>query len=316
MAHPFSSNPLYAGTPSYAPQQPYYPPFPSNGLQQGIHTPPGINQQPPQPPSYQPSPTASAPRYDTNSQIRPPFPPFPPPPTTLGTDFFKQFANSGLPPPPPPSYPPVPLPNVAGYPQFSAPVTTGVSSPYRPQTASAPLSQASGFGSSEQLRQIFQESAVVSQPERVSRNQYPPHERSSQNYGSYSINQGGKTQPARAQASKADTGKGTPHHPSNAISAHHDTEEALPSFGSRSDLELLFASAQQQATQVNDYNMGNSYSFARANDTTEQPSQEAGNVSRKFDRMFRGQPSLTISQRMTRLDLQQWVTELLVASVP
>ncbi|KIV85340.1 hypothetical protein PV11_01043 [Exophiala sideris] len=265
MAHPFSSNPFYAGTPSYAPQQPHYP-FPPNGLQQqAIHTPPGLNQQHSQPPSYQPSPVAaSAPRYDTSSQIRTPFPPFPPPPTTLGADFFKQFANAGLPPPPPPSLPPVPLPNVAGYPQFPAPVNTGVSSPYRPQTASAPLSHGSGFGKQEQSRHNFQELATAPQPERDSRNQYALHERPSHNYASYNVNQGGKTQPARGQPSKADTGK----------------EESLPSFGSRSDLELLFATAQQQqATQVNDYNMGNSYSSARANETTEQPSQQAGSVS-------------------------------------
>ncbi|KAI1617668.1 hypothetical protein EDD36DRAFT_479580 [Exophiala viscosa] len=265
MAHPFSSNPFYAGTPSYAPQQPHYP-FPPNGLQQqAIHTPPGLNQQPPQPPSYQSSPTASAPRYDTNPQIRSPFPPFPPPPATLGPDFFKQFANAGLPPPPPPSFPPVPLPNVAGFSQLSTPENTFVSSPYRPQTASAPapLAGASAFIANEKLRQNFQEPAVVPQPERDTRSQYALHERPSHNYASYNVNQGGKTQPARGQPSKADTGK----------------EEALPSFGSRSDLELLFATAQQQASQVNDYNMGNSYSFTRGNEAVEQPSQQAGSVS-------------------------------------
>ncbi len=155
MAHPYSSTPMYGATPAYSAQQPYYSPFTPNGLQQQIHTPPGIAPQPPplQPhPSYQPSPSTNAPRYDTNPQIRHPAPPFPPfPPTTFSSDFFKQIASAGLPPPPPPSFPPVPIPTT-GYSPLSN-VNASLSSPYPQHNANSAHAYGSGFYPGEQGRQ-------------------------------------------------------------------------------------------------------------------------------------------------------------------
>ncbi len=208
MAHPYSSTPLYTGAPSYAPHQPYYP-FPPNGLQQPSHTPPGLTQQNPQPPLYQPSPSTAAQRFDSNSQNRPPapnFPPFPPPPTTLSAEFFKQFANAGLPPPPPPSFPPVPIPSTTGFPQFSTPSNSGISSPYNPQSLPASHSFASGVNLIEQTR-LNQHDSFVGTPSgsRGGVDQRPLNERNSQSYG---INRGGNAQPPRP-ASRDVNEKGT-----------------------------------------------------------------------------------------------------------
>lgn len=165
MAHPYSSTPLYGATPAYSAQQSYYSPFPPNGLQQQIQTPPGISHQPPQPPpSYQPSPTTNGPRYDANTQIRAPAPPFPPfPPTTFGSDFFKQFASAGLPLPPPPSFPPVPIPTT-GYPQLPNSVNASPSSPFPQHHSSGPQAFGSGFNAGEQTRQHIPDPFVGSQP--------------------------------------------------------------------------------------------------------------------------------------------------------
>ncbi|KIW57405.1 hypothetical protein, variant [Exophiala xenobiotica] len=262
MAHPYSSTPLYTGAPSYAPHQPYYP-FPPNGLQQPSHTPPGLTQQNPQPPLYQPSPSTAAQRFDSNSQNRPPapnFPPFPPPPTTLSAEFFKQFANAGLPPPPPPSFPPVPIPSTAGFPQFSTPSNPGISSPYNPQSLPASHSFASGVNLIEQTR-LNQHDSFVGTPSgsRGGVDQRPLNERNSQSYG---INRGGNAQPPRPASRDV-----------------NEKDQALPSFGSRSDLELLFANLQNQPTQVPDYDMGNSLSLTEPANIAEQPSEQAGDAS-------------------------------------
>ncbi|KAK5271501.1 hypothetical protein LTR96_003326 [Exophiala xenobiotica] len=264
MAHPYSSTPLYSGAPSYAPHQSYYPPFPPNGLQQPSHTPPVLTQQNLQPPLYQQSPsTAVAQRFDSNPQNRLPghtFPPFPPPPTTLGADFFKQFAQAGLPPPPPPSFPPVPIPSTTGFPQFSTPSNSGIPSPYNPQSLPAPQTFASGVNLIEQTR-LNQHDSFVGTPSgsRGGIDHRPLNERNSQSYG---MNRGGTAQPPRP-----------------ASRAVNEKDQALPSFGSRSDLELLFANLQNQPTQVQDYDMGNSNSITEPVGNVEQPSEQAGDAS-------------------------------------
>ncbi|OQV02095.1 putative zinc-finger domain-containing protein [Cladophialophora immunda] len=239
MAHPYSSTSLYAGTPSYAPQQPYYPSFPSNGLQQPINTPPGIPQQLPQPqgqmqtlPSYppQPSPATNGPRFDANSQIRPPAPPFhpfPPPTTTFNSDFFKQFASAGFPPPPPPNFPPVPIPGAA-YPQLPGPVNTSLSSPYPQHVAAGAPVFGAGFNSSEQPRQHAGDQFIGSRTgSRGGMDVYTD----TQAYGTAMTVQSGISHPAHPLPKGTDS----------------DKDQTLPSFGSRSDLDMLFASAQKQS---------------------------------------------------------------------
>ncbi|OAP57102.1 hypothetical protein AYL99_09215 [Fonsecaea erecta] len=237
MAHPYSSTPLYAGTPSYAPQQSYYPSFSSNGLQQPINTPPGIPQQVPPPqgqiqthPAYQqqPSPAANGPRFDVNSQIRPPappfHPPFPPPTTTFNSDFFKQFASAGFPPPPPPNFPPVPIPGAA-YPQLPGSVNTSTSSPYPQHVAAGAAVFGAGFVPNEQPRQQTEDQFNGAQP--GSRGGMDV-QTDTQTYGTV---QGGISHPAHTFTKGRD----------------RDKDQTLPSFGSRSDVDMLFASAQKQA---------------------------------------------------------------------
>lgn len=162
MAHPYSSTAAYGatGTPSYAGQQAFYPPYQPNPFQQSVQTPPGL-PHPPHPnhsmAPYQPSPSNNAARFDANSQVRPPAPPFP-----FTPDIFKQFANAGLPPPPPPSIPPVPLPN-SSYPHFSAPLNVSVSSPYPQHGAGGQNSFGSGFYATEQAHPNPQDPFTTSQ---------------------------------------------------------------------------------------------------------------------------------------------------------
>ncbi len=257
MAHPYSANPLYSGTPSYAPQPQYYPSYPSNGLQQQhqMQASPGLGQQPAlsqgqqQPfPTYQqqqPSPSINGPRFEQNSQIPPPAPPFPPfpPPINFNPDFFKQFASAGFPPPPLlPNLPPVPLPS-PGYPQLHTPVNTSTSSPY-PQFHTAGNQ---GFGSS--FHQNEQAQHGVSQ--------YPGShqgtqvgmewQRDPQTYAAAAVPQVGDLHHMRP-ASKGVISLGN----EKGWFAKHPTiptlinvpDQSLPSFGSRSDLDMLFATAQ------------------------------------------------------------------------
>jgi hypothetical protein len=177
MAHPYSSTPLYTGTPSYAPpQQSYYPSYPSSGQQQ-IQSPPGLLQQPAQgqgqPPLFptyqqqqqqQPPPSTNGPRFEQNSQLplpAPPFPPFPPP-INFSSDFFKQFASGGFLPPPPPNLPPVPLPS-PGYPQLNASVNSSASSPYPQFPTAAAQGFGSGFVQNEHTRQQHGDPYIGSQ---------------------------------------------------------------------------------------------------------------------------------------------------------
>ena len=169
MAHPYSSTPLYAGTPSYAPhQQSYYPSYPSNGLQQQNQTltSPALPQQPaqgsgqgqPQPFStyQQQPPSLNGPTYEQNSQIPPsgPFPPFPPP-VNFNPDFFKHLANAGFPPPPLPNLPPMPIPS-PGYPQLHASVNTSSASPFPQYHTAAAQGYGSSFAQNAQNEQLGQ----------------------------------------------------------------------------------------------------------------------------------------------------------------
>ena len=211
MAHPYSSTPLYAGTPTYAPQQTFYSPYPSNGLQQSIPTPPGIPQQPLQTPGQsqthppyqpQPSPSTNGARFDANSQAHRPAPPFPPfPPPTFNSDFFKQFAGAGFPPPPLPNFPPVPLPNT-GYPQLPASVIPSPSSPF-PQYHPA---GAQGFGQNlnqnEPLRQYAGDNSMGSQQDAWG------SQKDTQTYGAPAMVQAGQSHAARPVARSAGTDKG------------------------------------------------------------------------------------------------------------
>ncbi|KIW75871.1 hypothetical protein Z517_10616 [Fonsecaea pedrosoi CBS 271.37] len=242
MAHPYSSTSLYPGTPSYAPQQPYYPVFPSNGLQQTINTPPGIPQQLPQPQgqiqshsSYQPqpSPVTNGPRFDANSQIRPPAPPFhpfPPPTTTFNSDFFKQFASAGFPPPPPPNFPPVPIPGAA-YPQLPGSVNTSTSSPYSQHVAAGVPGFNTSIGGNEQTRQSAGDQFI----------------------GGHTGSRGGLDAQSDIQLyGPAMTVQNAISHQAHPLPKGKDSdkEQTLPSFGSRSDIDMLFASAQNQAMIV------------------------------------------------------------------
>ncbi|KAJ9612239.1 hypothetical protein H2200_003836 [Cladophialophora chaetospira] len=238
MAHPYSSNP-YAGAPSYPPQQQsFYPSYPSNGLQQQVQTPPGLVQQPSQGqgqpqsfPAYhqqqqqQPSPSTNGPRFEQNSQIPPsavPFPPFPPPPINFNSDFFKQFANAGFPPPPPPNIPPVPLPS-PGYPQLHAAVNTSTSSPY-PQFHYAQNEQPQLGGNQYMGAQEENQSGMEWQ-------------RGSRTYAAPAVAQAGDSHNVRPISR-------------GLISLGNDKDQSLPSFGSRSDLDMLFATAQHQMVQA------------------------------------------------------------------
>ncbi|KAG9776935.1 hypothetical protein KCU88_g4683, partial [Aureobasidium melanogenum] len=259
MAHAYSSNPLYGGTPSYTPQQPYYPPFPPNGLQQQVQTPPSLPQQPPQPPSYQPSPTGNAPRFDTNSQIRPPAPPFPhfpQPPAAFNPDLFKQFATAGLPPPPPPpSFPPVPLPTT-GYPQFASSVSSAAPSPYGHHGNSGAQGVGTGYGqldlTQQHLGDYFGGSQHGPGESRESR-------KSRHGPQSYSASIGGLD--------------GSSHSAHGRKTVDDDIDKELPSFGSRSDLDLLFATVQSHTDQTEVGSAGHS-----ASAMTQVPVDE-GNVS-------------------------------------
>jgi len=211
MAHSYSSNPFSTGTPSYAPQQPYYP-IPHNGTQQPIHTPPSLTQQSSQSVAYQHQPVTNTSRFESNSQPMGPAPTFNPfhpppiPPSTLSADFFKQFANAGLPPPPPPSFPPVPIPNTTGFPHFSAQPTASSSSPYTPQPVPASHSFASGVNLVEQSRHTQQEPSSGRQMGRDGRDLRHLNEHTSR---SHNTNRGGNAQAARAVL-REDDDKGMP----------------------------------------------------------------------------------------------------------
>lgn len=283
MAHPYSSNPMYAGTSSYAPHQPYYPPFqvPHHGMQQPIHTPPGMPQQGVQPhPSYQPSPSTSAPRFDTHPQLRPPAPPFPqfPPATSFGNNFFKQFPTSGLPPPPLPFPPPVPLPST--YQQLPRAVNPPISSPYPPQSAPGTQGFASGFSATEPAHQRLPDSFGGLQPgirdgkeQRILNETYP------QIYGGFNSAQVESSHAARPGSRSVDFDKGMSGKTVGSLFSNTFQDQSLPSFGSRSDLELLFATAQKQALPVADYTMGNTTSNVEAARSSHPRSEEDGNVS-------------------------------------
>lgn len=68
--------------------------------------------------------------------------------------------------------------------------------------------------------------------------------------------------------------------PLSHIAAHSSTDQTLPSFGSRSDLELLFANLQNQAPQEVDEHVASSISMGEYAGANRQPSEEPGNVSR------------------------------------
>ncbi|KIW97100.1 uncharacterized protein Z519_02492 [Cladophialophora bantiana CBS 173.52] len=270
MAHPYSSTSLYAGTPSYAPQQPYYLSFPSNGLQQPINTPPGIPQQLPPPqgqmqthPSYQqqPSPATNGPRFDANSQIRPPAPPFHPfpPTTTFNSDFFKQFASAGFPPPPPPNFPPVPIPGAA-YPQLPGPVNTSASSPYPQHLATGAPGFGAGFNPSEQLRQHAGDQFMGLQP--GSRGGLDV-QTETQAYGAAMAVQSGISHTGHPALKTIDP----------------DKDQTVPSFGSRSDVDMLFASAQKQAVLGPPEQPMTASHKTDANSTTDLNLAADGNVS-------------------------------------
>ncbi|KIW17064.1 hypothetical protein PV08_04255 [Exophiala spinifera] len=264
MAHSYSSNPFSTGTPSYAPQQPYYP-IPHNGTQQPIHTPPSLTQQSSQSVAYQHQPVTNTSRFESNSQPMGPAPTFNPfhpppiPPSTLSADFFKQFANAGLPPPPPPSFPPVPIPNTTGFPRFSAQPTASSSSPYTPQPVPASHSFASGVNLVEQSRHTQQEPSSGRQMGKDGRDLRHLNEHTSR---SHNTNRGGNAQAARAVLREDD-----------------DKDQSLPSFGSRSDLELLFANLQNQVPQEVDAHLANSMSIGGYAGANRQPSEEPGDVS-------------------------------------
>ena len=164
MAHPYSSTPLYTGTPSYSPQQQsYYPPYPSNALQPQMQTlqSPGLPQQPMQaqgPPQFatyhpqQPGLAPNGPSFEQNTQVLPPglqFPPFPPP-LNFDSDFFKHIASAGFPPPPPlPNLPPLPI-HTPGYPQPHAPLNSSGSSSYPQYSPSGQPAFGSGYAPNEQ----------------------------------------------------------------------------------------------------------------------------------------------------------------------
>ncbi|KIX10135.1 uncharacterized protein Z518_01216 [Rhinocladiella mackenziei CBS 650.93] len=271
MAHPYSTTPFYAGTPSYAPQQPYYSSFP-NTLQQSIHTPPGIPQQPSQPPpSYQPSPPSNGARFDANPQVRPPAPPFPqfPPTTTaLTADFFKQFAGAGLPaglpPPPLPSFPPMPLPNT-GYPQFPVTVNAPGPSPFPQHIAPGTQSVSAGFNMNDQVRHDLSDSFLASQSgSRGGGDSQASTKPEPQPYGTSHAGQGGTSHTAHAAARSIDL----------------DQDQSLPSFGSRSDIDLLFANAQKEAMQrANELTTGTTKEDLSVDITTYQTAGGDGNAS-------------------------------------
>ncbi|KIX98153.1 uncharacterized protein Z520_06233 [Fonsecaea multimorphosa CBS 102226] len=268
MAHPYSSTPLYAGTPSYAPQQSYYPPFPSNGLQQPINTTPGIPQQLPQPQSHssyqpQPSPATNGPRFDATSQIRPPAPPFHPfsPPTTtpFNPDFFKQFASAGFPPPPPPNFPPVPIPGAA-YPQLPGSVNTSTPSPYPQHVAAGAPVFGAGFNSNEQPRQHGEDQFIGA---RTGSRGGMEVQTDPQVYGTAMAVQSGISHPAHPHSKRKD----------------RDKDQTLPSFGSRSDIDMLFASAQSQA-MIGQVEQAVISSRSKDTNSAAEPDLEAdGNVS-------------------------------------
>ncbi|EXJ62791.1 hypothetical protein A1O7_03230 [Cladophialophora yegresii CBS 114405] len=238
---------MYAGIPSYAPQQQsYYPSYPSNGLQQQTQMPPGLLQQPAQGqgqgqpttfPAYQqqqqqqqPSPSTNGPRFEQNSQLplpTPPFPPFPPPPINFNTDFFKQFASGSFLPPPPPNLPPVPLPS-PGYSQLTAAVNTSTSSPYSQFSAAGVQGFGSGFVQNEQTRQQHGDPYIGSQQGAHAGTEWP---RDSHTYNA----------PMAAQSASASNPRPISR---GVISLVKEKDQSLPSFGSRSDLDMLFATAQ------------------------------------------------------------------------
>jgi hypothetical protein len=277
MAHPYSSTPAYSATPSYAGQQSFYPPYQPNPFQQSVQTPPGL-PQPPHPPTqsmatYQPSPSTNTARFDANSQVRPPAPPFPFPPTTFTPDIFKQFASAGLPPPPPPSMPPVPLPN-SGYPQFSASLNVSGSSPYPQHGASGPNGFGSGFYANEQAQLSQQDPFTTSQQGSRGMGEYRSSITSeSQSYSVPRVSHGG-TQPSSSTANRGgDRDHGEQNVSSSLYFSNQRLDQVLPSFGSRSDIDLLFATAQKQ---VNTYNQDSDTSLQR-----QQSAAMDGNASRK-----------------------------------
>ncbi|KAK5065132.1 hypothetical protein LTR84_000968 [Exophiala bonariae] len=258
MAHPYSTTPAYSatGTPSYPVQQSFYPPYQSNPFQQPIQTPPGL-PQPPHLPNhsvapYPPTANNTA-RFDANSQVRPPAPPFPFPP-----EIFKQFASAGLPPPPPP----VLLPN-AGYPQFPVPLSVPVSSPYPQHGASGQNGYVSGFYATEQAPPNPQDPFITSQQGSRGTGDYRSTMNSeTQSHSAPRVSHGG------SQSSSPATNRGVDR-------GNREQNEALPSFGSRSDIDQLFATVQKQVSlPPSDEDRGSRLH-------AQQPSSIDGNASRK-----------------------------------
>ncbi|EXJ72159.1 uncharacterized protein A1O5_04663 [Cladophialophora psammophila CBS 110553] len=214
-------------------------------------------------PSYhqQPSPATNGPRFDANSQIRPPAPPFHPfpPTTTFNSDFFKQFASAGFPPPPPPNFPPVPIPGAA-YPQLPGPVNTSASSPYPQHLATGAPVFGAGFNPSEQPRQHAGDQFMGLQP--GSRGGLDV-QTDTQAYGAAMAVQSGISHTVHPPLKTRDL----------------DKDQTVPSFGSRSDVDMLFASAQRQAVLGPPEQPMTASQIIDANSTTDLDLAADGNVS-------------------------------------
>jgi hypothetical protein len=123
------SNP-YPPTPSFGAPYAGYQFNPTGSQYGGLETLSGGGPPAPQrrgshmaptPTRTNPTPTMNHQIFHTNATVsdtaHPAPPPIPPPPFEVSPDFFKQFANSSLPPPP---YPPVPIPHI-GFSPFPPP---------------------------------------------------------------------------------------------------------------------------------------------------------------------------------------------------
>jgi hypothetical protein len=194
----------------------------------------------------QASPSINGPRFDNNAHVPPPVPfPFPPPPN-FNADFFKQFASAGFPPPPPPNFPPVPIAN-AGFPQPPTPASASVPSPYPQYRADGPQGSQGGLGPHEQTRQYMPEQYAPSPrdapvvPQLSQHGQYGGASKPAHNTN----NHGSRPAPKAAESEK---GRQFANHSNPWLT--RDSDQSLPSFGSRSDLNMLFASMQNHAPDV------------------------------------------------------------------
>ncbi|KIV91173.1 hypothetical protein, variant [Exophiala mesophila] len=258
-AQPYPSTPLYTTTPSYPSQPSFYSSAQSNVFHQPVHTPPAPPPQHPQhhhqqlPPNtvYQPSPQ-NASRFDTNSQHRPPAAPFPFGAASFTPEMLKQLASAGLPPPPPPAFAPASLPTSA-YPQYSTPNSVSVSSPYPQHELSAPHQFGSGFFLNTQNQPT--QPAPYTAPGSSGFRPIPDyHSSNDQGFSPYSA-----TRPASKSYH--------PPAPANAKHADRGHDDVLPSFGSRSDLDMLFANAQQQSQEA--YQDDSTASYNKISETHE-----------------------------------------------